>query len=224
MASIADKRGQIKINEWRPNSLNSSIKNALADCQVVGGVDGPDVEPDWGEKSLTPAERVFGWNSFEILAFTAGTPERPVNAIPGMAKARCQLRFVVGTDVNDIIPALKRHLHTKGFYNVSVTPADRGVLHATRLEPDNPWVRWAASSIKITTNKNTAILPNIGGGLPNDVFSETLGLPTLWVPHSYASCAQHAPDEHILIPIMKEGLLIMTGLFWDIGDRNFHLS
>ena len=73
-------------------------------------------------------------------------------------------------------------------------------------------------------NKKPAILPNLGGGLPNDVFSEILGLPTLWVPHSYASCSQHAPNEHILAPIMREGLEIMTGLFWDIGEPNFDVT
>ena len=223
LACISDKRGQIQVPEWRPNTLTNSIRVALADCEVDGGEDGPRVDPDWGEKSLTPAERVFAWNSFEILAFTAGVPEKPVNAIPGNAKARCQLRFVVGTDVDDVIPALERHLKKNGFSQVSVKAADRGILHATRLDPDNPWVRWAVSSIQKTTNKKPAILPNLGGGLPNDVFSEILDLPTLWVPHSYASCSQHAPNEHILAPIMREGLEIMAGLFWDIGEPNFNV-
>jgi acetylornithine deacetylase/succinyl-diaminopimelate desuccinylase-like protein len=223
LACISDKRGQIQVPEWRPNTLTNSIRMALADCEVDGGDDGPMVDPEWGEKSLTPAERVFAWNSFEILAFTAGVPEKPVNAIPGNAKARCQLRFVVGTDVDDVIPALERHLKKNGFTQVSVKAADRGILRATRLDPDNPWVRWAVSSIQKTTDKKPAILPNLGGGLPNDVFSEILGLPTLWVPHSYASCSQHAPNEHILAPIMREGLEMMAGLFWDIGEPNFNV-
>ena len=29
---------------------------------------------------------------------------------------------------------------------------------------------------------------------------------------------QHAPDEHLLAPIVKEGLQIMTGLFWDLAE------
>ena len=191
---------------------------ALADCEVDGGDDGPSVEPDWGEESLTPAERVFAWNSFEILAFTAGTPERPVNAIPPKANARCQLRFVVGTDVDDIVPALRRHFTAAGFPQVTVTQADRGVMQATRLEPDHPWVRWAAASLQQTTGKKPAVLPNLGGSLPNDVFSEILGMPTLWVPHSYASCSQHAPDEHALLTIIQEGLQVMAGLFWDMAE------
>jgi hypothetical protein len=48
-----------------------------------------------------------------------------------------------------------------------------------------------------------AILPNLGGSLPNDVFAETLGLPTLWVPHSYAGCSQHA-KRHLLASVARD--------------------
>ena len=63
-----------------------------------------------------------------------------------------------------------------------------------------------------------AVLPNFGGSLPNDVFSDTLGLPTIWIPHSYPGCSQHAPDEHILLDLTEEALGIMAGLFWDLGE------
>ncbi len=89
---------------------------------------------------------------------------------------------------------------------------------ATRLDPDHPWVRWAAASIKQTTGKVPAILPNLGGSLPNDIFSKDLGLPTVWVPHSYASCSQHAPNEHMLAPLAREALTVMAGIYWDLGD------
>lgn len=217
LASITDRRGQIRVPEWRPKTLTNSIRAALADCVLEPEASGPQIDPDWGEERLTPIERVIGWNSFEILAFTAGLPDRPVNAIPGRATARGQLRFVVGTDPADIVPALQRHLEREGFHQVVVTEADRPHMNATRLDPDHPLVRWAAASIAGTTGKKPAILPNLGGSLPNDVFTVTLGLPTLWVPHSYASCSQHAPNEHGLKSIVREGLQLMAGLFWDVG-------
>ncbi len=43
-------------------------------------------------------------------------------------------------------------------------------------------------------------------------------LPTIWVPHSYPACSQHAPDEHLLAHVAREGLAIMTGMFWDLGE------
>ena len=90
-------------------------------------------------------------------------------------------------------------------------------MAATRLDPGHPWARWAIDSLQATAGREVAVLPNLGGSLPNDVFSELLGLPTIWVPHSYPACSQHAPNEHVLAPVMREGLRLMAGLFWDLG-------
>jgi acetylornithine deacetylase/succinyl-diaminopimelate desuccinylase-like protein len=160
---------------------------------------------------------VYGWNTFEVLAFRTGNPDNPVNAIPGRATAHCQVRFVAGTDAQALVPALRRHLDARGFGNVQVRAADKGFFHATRLDPAHSWVRWAVDSIVRTTGARPAVLPNIGGSLPNECFADILALPTLWVPHSYAGCSQHAPDEHVLAPLLREGLQIMTGLFWDLA-------
>jgi hypothetical protein len=89
---------------------------------------------------------------------------------------------------------------------------------ASRTDFDSRWVDWAATSIRQATGKAPAVLPNFGGSLPNDVFSDCLGLPTIWVPHSYPGCSQHAPDEHILLSVTEEALAIMAGLFWDLGE------
>jgi acetylornithine deacetylase/succinyl-diaminopimelate desuccinylase-like protein len=218
LATVTDARGAIRVPEWRPTTLTPSVRRALAGLRVKGGDNAPEIDPDWGEPGLTAAERVYGWNSFEILAFTSGTPERPVNAIPPTARAYCHLRYVVGIDEDDIVPALRRHFATHGQARVAVEKSASGFLRATRLDPDDPWVGWAVDSVTRTTGAAPAILPNLGGSLPNDVFSEVLGLPTLWVPHSYAGCSQHAPDEHLLGSVAREGLEIMAGLFWDLGD------
>ena len=218
IASITDARGAIRVPEWRPDSLTPSVRNALKDLVVQGGEDGPQVEEAWGEPGLIPAERVFGWCSFEVLAFVTGNPDKPVNAIPPRAKAHCQLRYVVGVDPADILPALRRHLDKHGFEKVELTPSREGFFPATRLDPEHPWVRWAEASLERTTGAKPAILPNLGGSLPNDVFADTLGLPTVWVPHSYAACSQHAPNEHLLAPVARDALRIMTGLFWDLGQ------
>ena len=218
LASICDRRGQILIPEWRPTSLTDAVREALRDLPVEEG-EGPAVDPDWGEADLTPAERVYGWNSFAILAQTSGVPEAPVNAISARARATCQLRYVVGTDPDDILPALRRHLDANGFRKVDIVLHDRGFFRATRLDPGHPWVRFAAASLERTAGRPPHILPNLAGSLPNDSFSDILGLPTIWVPHSYRGCSQHAPDEHVLKPVCRDALRAMAGLFWDIGER-----
>jgi len=219
LASITSDKGAIKIKEWVPSHMPNSVRMALVDCAVDGGEDAPQIDPDWGEPGLSPSEKVFGWCSFEVLAFTTGNPENPVNAIPPKATATCQIRFVVGVDPEEFMPALRRHLDRAGFRMVKVEPWKKAYFPATRLDPDHNWVRWAAKSIAETTGKRPAILPNLGGSLPNDIFAGDLGLPTIWVPHSYASCSQHAPNEHMLAPVAREALAVMTGIYWDLGEK-----
>ena len=218
IATITNRNGAIRVPEWRPAPIADSVKKALADCEPDGGDDAPEIDRDWGEPGLTPAERVFGWSSFAVLAVKVGNPEFPVNAIAGKAWARCQLRFVVGVDPDDVVPALQRHMIRAGYPQVTVAAAREEPMHATRLDPDSKWVRWAVASIEKTTGSKPAILPNLGGSLPNEVFADTLGLPTIWIPHSYSACSQHAPNEHMLASIAREGLGIMAGIFWDLGE------
>lgn len=217
IATLVSPSGQIRVPEWRPEFLPASVRRVLADCEVDGGADGPAIEPEWGEPGLSPAERVFGWCSFEVLAYKTGNPDTPVNAIPPRAWARCQLRFVVGVDADDLLPALRRHLDREGYPMVRIETTRETMFRATRLDPDDPWVGWTAASLQQTSGKKTAILPNLGGSLPNDIFTDVLGLPTVWVPHSYPGCSQHAPDEHLPPELLREGLRLMTGLYWDMG-------
>ena len=217
IASMIDARGRIQVAGLRAPPIPRSVRDALEDIEP-GEPDGPAIDANWGEPGLTPAERVFGWNALEVLAFRTGNPERPVNAIPPRASAQLQLRFVAGCDWRTFIPAIRTHLDLLGFARVQVGQADAEPMAATRLDPDHPWVRWASASIAATTGAPPAILPNLGGSLPNDCFADVLGLPTIWVPHSYPACSQHAPDEHLLVRVAREGLGIMTGLFWDLGE------
>jgi acetylornithine deacetylase/succinyl-diaminopimelate desuccinylase-like protein len=210
--------GQIRVDELKPSQMPSSVRQALGDCVLESDEDGPEIDTWWGEPGLTPAERVFGWCSLEVLAFETGNPASPVNAIPSKAWARMQLRFVDGVEPQRVIPAVRAHLERHGFSAVEVKPVQDDVYRATRLAPDNPWVDWAVASILSTTGKKPTVLPNFGGTLPNDCFADILKMPTLWIPHSYPACAQHAPNEHLPLAIAREGLAIMAGLYWDLGE------
>ncbi len=216
IACLVDERGRIRVPSLLPDALPDNVRQALESIEVGGGVGDPEVDADWGEPGLSPAERVFGWNTLEVLAFKTGNPEAPVNAIPGHASAHCQIRYVVGSDSTHFLAHVREHLDAHGYTDVEVTQSGE-LMEATRLDPDNAWVRWALASIERSTGKVPALLPNLGGTLPNDVFAHVLGLPTLWVPHSYPACAQHAPNEHMLGSVARESLQLMAGLFWDLG-------
>jgi acetylornithine deacetylase/succinyl-diaminopimelate desuccinylase-like protein len=220
IASLVDRRGRMQLEALKPPRISNRIRNVLADVKVEPTADEPALSPDWGEEGLSAAERLFAWNTLEVLAMSSGNIASPANAIPGEAHAVLQLRFVVGTKIEQVVDAVRTHLHERGFTMVEVSSAQG--FAASQADFDSPWVNWTAESIRQTTGKQPAILPSFGGSLPNNVFLEGLGLPTIWVPHSYPGCSQHAPNEHILLPVTEEALTIMAGLFWDLGETKRH--
>lgn len=219
IASMIDRNGKILVEGWRNTHIPNSVRAAIAKLEVGGGENAPTMNPHWGEPDMTPAERVFASNTFEVRAYETGNPQSPANAIPPSAVAYGHLRYVVGTDINQLMPLLRTHLDKHGFTDIELI-AERDPMYATRLDPDHPWAQWAVASLSDTHEAEIAVIPNLGGSLPNEVFADVLGLPTIWVPHSYAGCSQHAPNEHILEATTHSALRLMTGLWWDLGAGN----
>ncbi|OXM51353.1 hypothetical protein CFP75_13980 [Amycolatopsis alba DSM 44262] len=217
IASLVDGHGRVLVPELLPPGLPDSVRAALADLEIGTTPGDPALDEGWGDTGLTAAERLYGWNTLEVLSLGAADIERPVNAIPGRARAMLQLRYVAGTDVDRVGEVITAHLAAQGFSMVDVTAEASFV--ASRTPVDDPWVGWAKDVLDEVSGHPVAILPSFGGGLPNHVFTDVLGLPTLWLPHSYPGCLQHAPDEHLLAPIAREGVVLATALFHALGRR-----
>jgi len=221
LACIIDRDGRILVRDWLPaHGVPEAVRGVLAGCPVGGGdagEGGARIDEGWGEPGLTSAEKIYGWNSFIVLAMLSGRPENPVNAVAPDARAHCQIRYTVDTDPARFAPALRRHLDAFGFGAVAIENA--GVrLAASRTPPDHSWVRWAGASMERTLGTRVQVIPNAAGGLPGDVFVENLGVPLVWVPHSYNGCKQHGPDEHLLPALAREGIAAFAGIWWDLGE------
>jgi acetylornithine deacetylase/succinyl-diaminopimelate desuccinylase-like protein len=218
LAAVADRRGKILVRDWLPaNGVPTAVRAVLDGCPVGGGGEAASIDPDWGEPGLTAAEKIYGWNSFIVLSLLSGRPENPVNAVAPNARAHCQIRYTVDSDPAGFEAALRRHLDESGFGEVRIENA--GIrMPASRTDPGHPWVRWSVASMERSLGKRVQVIPNSSGGLPGDVFVDYLGVPLVWIPHSYNGCKQHGPDEHLLIAPAREGLTAFTGLWWDLGD------
>ena len=222
LASISDRHGRILVREWLPTEgVPTAVRTALAGLQLPSEASAT-IDPSWGEPGLTPPEKVFGWTSFIVLAMVAGQPENPMNAVAPWARASCQIRYTVDSDPSGFAAALRDHLDQAGFPEIRIEkPGVR--MAASRTDPDDPWVRWAVASIETTLRHRVQVIPNAGGGLPGDVFVDHLHLPLVWVPHSYNGCAQHGPNEHLLIGPAREGIAAFAGLWWDFGEAGVPL-
>ncbi len=218
MSLLVGPRGELLLPALQPTQIPAQVREAVAalpenpDFAMAPG----SPSATWGHPGLTTAERLLAWNAFEITTIGAGELARPVNSIPGRAAAHANLRWVDGTDIDAVVPAIEA-VFAEHHLPVTVKLISSGL--ATRLDPDSSPARAAVASLTRTTGAVPAVLPNLGGTIPNHVFARTLGLPTIWVPHSYPGCQQHAADEHASMSILTEGLSLMAGLFVDLAEH-----
>ena len=218
LAAIMDRHGKILVRDWLPkNGVPAAVRAVLDGCPVGGGGESASIDPNWGEPGLTPAEKIYGWNSFIVLSMLSGRPENPVNAVAPNARAHCQIRYTVDSDPAGFDAALRAHLTENGFPEVRVENSYVR-MPASRTDPGHPWVRWTVGSMERSLGKRVQVIPNSSGGLPGDVFVDYLGVPLVWIPHSYNGCKQHGPDEHLLTGPAREGLAAYTGIWWDLGE------
>lgn len=224
LASMISPGGKILVDGWRPDGIPDSVRAACRAIRFEDLPGLPEADPDWGEPGLTKAEKIYAWTSAVILAFEAGNTGAPVNAVHGRAWARVQVRHDVGIDGNSIVPALRRHLDARGFAMVQIHEiAGRSMFPPSRTDPAEPWVRAVGASMTRTTGEPPNVVPNSSGGNPSEFFRAGLGVPVIWIPNSYAASGQHAADEHLLVPAVDQGLAVMAGLFWDLGEPGFAL-
>jgi acetylornithine deacetylase/succinyl-diaminopimelate desuccinylase-like protein len=220
LASIVSKDGRILVPGWRPENVPESVRRACATVEFEESPDLPQADPSWGEPGMSKAERIFAWTSVIVLASVTGEPRAPTNAVAGFAKARLQVRHTVDLKADEIIPNLRRHLDANGFEAIEIVPVtDQDPFAASRTDPDNPWVRLVVESMTRTAGRGPNVVPNGAGSNPSEIFKQELGVPIMWLPQSYAGCGQHGPDEHALAPLYRDGLGLMAGVWWDIGEH-----
>ncbi|GBE43839.1 hypothetical protein BMS3Bbin10_01921 [bacterium BMS3Bbin10] len=222
LSSIVSPSGEIRIEAWRPKGIPDSVREALKGAARSPGETGPAIDADWGERGLTGAEKVSLWNSFEVLAMQVGNPDRPVNAVPPWARASCQLRHVVETPQGAILESLRAHLDEQGFSDIQIEEppeSNRGYFTPGRTNPDHPWAHWLKATLERVGDQPCGVVPCSGGSNVTGVIQDELGMPFAWLPMSYLACSQHAPNEHILKPLMREGLELITGVYWEMGTE-----
>src|SRR5262249_46164476 len=148
IASLVDSHGRMKLEALKPPRLTNQIRSYLADVEIKPMADEPALSDNWGEDGLSAAERLYAWNTLEVLPMSSRNIEKPANAIPGHARAVLQLRFVVGTKYEQVVDAVRAHLHANGFPMVEVGSTQSFI--ASRTDFDSPWIQWAADSIRKT--------------------------------------------------------------------------
>lgn len=61
------------------------------------------------------------------------------------------------------------------------------------------------------------IIPNLGGTIPDYLFTRVLGLPSIWVPYAPHDEANHAPNESTTIEGFLGGIRCTAAALFELA-------
>src|ERR1700716_3755949 len=77
IATLVDGKGRLLLDELKPPRLSNQIRTTLADVKIETMSDEPALAENRGEEGLSAAERLYAWNTLEVLAMSSGAVEKP---------------------------------------------------------------------------------------------------------------------------------------------------
>ena len=120
--------------------------------------------------------------------------------IPRTANARLDIRLTPDTPVDAMVEIVERvvaeHQGRTPGITFSVKCAGQP---ASYTSPNRPEFGWLLRLLAEHADAEPVALPTLGGTLPLWVFTESLGIPALWIPAANSDNQQHDVNEHYVL-------------------------
>ncbi len=167
-------------------------------------------------------ERIMLRPTLNIRGLACGsTGDQAQTVIPHRATAALEARLVPNQRAEAVYRGLLAHIRAQGFEVLESADAPlpegwRGrVVRVTgrhgydpaRTPVDLPVSRRVIEVVERAHGGVPAVvLPTLGGSVPLGAFTETLGIPAVVVPYANADNRQHAPNEHLRLDHLFQGV------------------
>ncbi len=174
-----------------------------------------------GDSRYSVLHRLWALPTLEVNGITGGfSGDGFKTVIPAIASAKISMRLVPDMD-----PDLAAKLFQD--YVARVTPAhvrsEVKILSASpamRVQTDNPFIKAAAQSYKLTFGKDPAYVRE-GGSIPvAGTFKSVLNCPVLLTGFTLPDCNMHAPDENLDVANFNAGIQAIGRYFTLVGEMN----
>ncbi len=160
-------------------------------------------------------ERLMLRPTMTITGMTSGyTGPGMKTVISNSARAHLDMRLVPGQHPDEIFRLLRAHLIQHApmveLTRLSSIPPSRTAL-------DNPYVAILAGAVEQATGVVPFVVPSLGSSLPNYVFTDILGIPSILVPYANPDQNNHAPNENFELSRFKDGMRICATILEHVG-------
>jgi acetylornithine deacetylase/succinyl-diaminopimelate desuccinylase-like protein len=156
-----------------------------------------------GHDGLSFLERLAAVPTLTIDGIASGDLDRTI--IPESASARLDVRLVAGQSPERVFGRIVEHLRR---HAPEVTATMELAVPPSRTPIDNPYTPLLARAVEAVTGQAPVVVPALGGTLPDYVWTQVLGAPSLGLPLANVDESNHGPDENLEVERYLAGIAI----------------
>jgi acetylornithine deacetylase/succinyl-diaminopimelate desuccinylase-like protein len=220
LASLWDTRGRVAVkgfyNRVRPPS--AADRRVLRQTPVDFAALAKDlgVAPVTGRSAAAYYRRLLLEPNLNVAGLTSGYQgPGSKTIIPSVARAKLDVRLVMDQTPDEIEAKIAAHLRRHRFGDVEL--ARHGAMAPSRTPVDHPLGRAVIRAVTQAWGRPPVVLPNLGGSIPDWLFTQVLGVPSVWVPYAPHDEANHAPNESTTVEGFINGVRSTAAALFEIG-------
>ncbi|GIO05584.1 peptidase M20 [Brevibacillus reuszeri] len=154
--------------------------------------------------------------TFNICGFHSGYGgDGSKTIIPSKASVKMDIRLVIDQDPDDIYQKLCRHVKK---HAPTVEVLHQGDMRPSRTSAELEIVKVVAEAVRDAYSIDPLLVPGVGGSLPDYVWTQILGVPSVMVPYANADEANHAPNENMKVELFYKGISCTCHVLHRLGE------
>ncbi len=138
--------------------------------------------------------------------------------IPSRAMAKLDIRLVPDLTPELALQLLRDHLARRGFDDVTVIPAEGGLMPA-RTDPSAPIVGVVLAVLEEVYGVAPNVYPSMAGSGPMYQLCQAYGIPAISIGVGWAHSHTHAPNESVRVADFIAGIKVMGRVYGRFADQ-----
>jgi acetylornithine deacetylase/succinyl-diaminopimelate desuccinylase-like protein len=134
--------------------------------------------------------------------------------VPSTAVARLDMRLVPDQDPDTVFRLLQEHVIE---HDASVEVTRLSSVPPSRTPATNQYVGLLADACAHATGMRPFVVPSLGSTLPNHVFTDILGMPSVLLPYANPDQCNHAPNENFELARYKDGMRTCAAVLFHLA-------
>ncbi|HKG25906.1 MAG TPA: peptidase dimerization domain-containing protein, partial [Thermomicrobiales bacterium] len=161
-------------------------------------------------------ERLMARPTLTINGLTSGY-QGPGNktVLPSTAIAKLDMRLVPDQRADDIYAKVVAHVEK---HAPDIEVIRQGSMEPSSTPLDHPYAEPVRRAVERGFGQRPIDIPLLGGSLPDEVWTRSLGLPSFLAPYCNADERNHAPNENMELERYFAGIRTAASLFAELAS------